>query len=642
MKYTYSLLFLFFCLVLNAQQNLDKPSFQSTNKKNSSAKASIDLYKIITLEKDTTFVDTTLTIKSEYKYNYLRKDLFGLLPFSNEGHYYNTLDFGLKKYSVLPNFGFTAKHVNYLEINDIKYYSVATPLTEMFFKTVMEQGQNVDILVALNTSKRLNISVAYRGIRSLGKYINQLTSSGNFRFTTSYITSNQRYNANFHFTGQDLSNGENGGITRIEDFESEDTDFDNRARLQVYLRDAKTFMRGKRVFLDHSFRINKSNNQNNLYINHQFVYENKFFEYNQVTVPSSIDGTTDFFNRFGASYLTARINDQVTYNSMYNKVGAIYENKTLGKFGFFIDDFRFNYFYDRVLILDSDFVPNKLSNTINAISGQYEYRKNNWRGKFVYANSISKIVTRNLSANLEYKVNNKNSLSFQYENVSKVPNNNYALHQSSYVNYNWSNEFKNEKVNNITVTANLQWFNASFQVTSLNDHLYFADVSEVVNQQLVRPFQYSQTINFLSVKLSREFKFRNFGVDNTFLYQKVDQNDPILNLPEFIGRTTIYYGNKFFKKNLQVQTGFIINYFTKYNADDFNPILSEFFVQTDRKIGDFPTVDFFVNGRIRQTRIFIKAEHFNSSFTGNTFYSTPNMPYRDFIVRFGLVWNLFQ
>ena len=642
MKYTYSLLFLLFCLAVSAQQNLDKPSFQIANKNNSNTKATIDLYKIITLEKDTTYVDTTLSIKSEYKYNYLRKDLFGLLPFSNEGHYYNTLNFGLKKYSVLPSFGFTAKHINYLEINDINYYSVATPLTEMFFKTVMEQGQNVDILVALNTSKRLNISVAYRGIRSLGKYINQLTSSGNFRFTTSYNTSNQRYYANFHFTGQDLSNGENGGITRIEDFEGEDTDFDNRARLQVYLRDAKTFMRGKRIFLDHSFRINKTNNQNNLYINHQFVYENKFFEYNQVTVPSSIDGTTDFFNRFGTSYLTARINDQVTYNSMYNKVGAIYENKTLGKFGFFIDDFRFNYFYDRVLILDSDFVPNKLSNTINSISGQYEYRKNNWRGKFVYANSISKIATRNLSANLEYKINDKNSLSFQYENISKVPNNNYALHQSSYVNYNWSNEFKNEKVNNITVNANLQWFKASAQVTSLNDHLYFADVSEVDNQQLVRPFQYSQTINYLSVQLSREFKFRNFGIDNTFLYQKVDQNDPILNLPEFTGRTTIYYGNKFFKKNLQVQTGFIINYFTKYNADDFNPILSEFFVQTNKQIGDFPTVDFFVNGRIRQTRIFIKAEHFNSSFTGNSFYSTPNMPYRDFIVRFGLVWNLFQ
>ena len=60
-------------------------------------KPSITLYKIYNLESDSTYVDTSLSIKSEYKYNLLRKDIFGLLPFSNEGHTYNTLDFGLIK-----------------------------------------------------------------------------------------------------------------------------------------------------------------------------------------------------------------------------------------------------------------------------------------------------------------------------------------------------------------------------------------------------------------------------------------------------------------------------------------------------------------------------------------------------------------
>ncbi|MBP6414795.1 MAG: hypothetical protein KA450_15240, partial [Bacteroidia bacterium] len=35
--------------------------------------------------------------------------------------------------------------------------------------------------------------------------------------------------------------------------------------------------------------------------------------------------------------------------------------------------------------------------------------------------------------------------------------------------------------------------------------------------------------------------------------------------------------------------------------------------------------------------------HFNSAFSAtNTFYSAPNYPYRDFMIRFGLVWNFFQ
>ena len=41
------------------------------------------------------------------------------------------------------------------------------------------------------------------------------------------------------------------------------------------------------------------------------------------------------------------------------------------------------------------------------------------------------------------------------------------------------------------------------------------------------------------------------------------------------------------------------------------------------KIGSFPLFDFFFNAKIRQTKIFIIAEHINSSFTGNNFYSTP-------------------
>ena len=414
MKYFYSLfLILVYSNIVLGQVKSKKSLRVEVNDSALAAKPKINQYKIISFEKDTTYVDTTLSIQSEYKYNYLRKDIFGLLPFFNEGHYYNSLDFGRKKFSTLPAFGFTAKHVNYYEIQDINYYSVATPITELYFKTVMQQGQNTNVLIALNTSPRFNMSLAYRGIRSLGRYINQLVSTGNFTFTSNYFTKNNRYAMNFHFTGQDLSNGENGGITNINDFESGDKDFNNRARFQVYLTDARSFLKGKRFFLDHNFRVNKNDKNNNIYLNHQFVYENKFFEYNQATVTSSLDGTTNLFNRFGASYLNSNINDQVTYNSMYNKVGAVYENKFLGKFSFFVDDFRYNHFYDRVLILDNDFIPNKLSNTINTVAGQYEYRKNKWKGTFLVSNSISKLTTRNLSANLEYRINDKNLLSFQ-------------------------------------------------------------------------------------------------------------------------------------------------------------------------------------------------------------------------------------
>lgn len=608
------------------------------------AKATISQYRIITLERDTTFVDTSLTIKKEYEFNYLRKDIFGLMPFANEGQTYTTLQYGLNKTTSFPEFGYTAKQFNYLQPNQIKYYSVATPFTELYFKTVMEQGQNIDAFVTVNTSERFNFSIAYKGLRSLGKYINQLSSTGNFRFTTSYNTKNKRYYSNFHFTSQDILNGENGGITNPENFESDDPAYKERARLGVYLKDAKTTLIGKRLFLDHSFQINPTKGTNNLYFTHQINFESKYFEFNQVTIPTSITSNTgevSTFNRFGPSFVTGNINDQVRYNRMFNKVGLIYENTTLGKFQFFLDDFRYNYYYNSVLFLTSGTIPNAINDRINDFGGQYEYRKNKWTGKFSYSSSITNQSLFDFNANLKYQYNDKNSLSFEYQNNNKLPNNIYNLHQSSYINYNWYNNFKNEKSNTIKVEANTQWANATLQLNTLNDYLYFSN-DDTANLHLVTPKQYDNTINYVSLKISKEIKFRKFALDNTALYQKVDQKDNILNVPQVVLRNTFYYSNDFFNKAMFLQTGITLNYFTKFYANDYSPILGEFFVQNQKQIGAFPNFDIFVNARIQRTRIFLKAEHFNSAMSGNTFYSAPNNPYHDFMIRFGLVWNFFQ
>ncbi|WP_298221080.1 putative porin [Flavobacterium sp.] len=604
-------------------------------------KAPITSYRMITLDRDTTYVDTSLTIKKEYEYNYLRKDNFGLLPFLNEGQTYTTLYYGLNHFSPYPEFGYQGKHFNYLQPNQIKYYSVATPLSDLYFKTVMEQGQSLDAFFTVNPSEQFNFSVAYKGLRSLGKYINQLSSTGNFRFTTSYHTKNKRYFINAHYTGQDMLNGENGGITTPTDFENRDTDFKQRQRLEVYLTDATSFLKGKRIFFDHNFRINPTLGSNNLYVTHQFNYESKFFEYYQPTVTSTIGD--QLVNRFGDSYFGRGINDQVHYNRMYNKVGAIYENTTLGRFQFFLDDFRYNYYYNTIIILQNQNIPSSINDKINDFGAQYEYQKNNWKGKLLYSNSITSQSLTSIDASLQYQLNAKNKFSFGYQNMNKLPDHLYNLHQSSYINYNWYNNFKNEKINTITATASTQWAEASLQISNYDNHLFFSDDSTVDRVQLISPKQYEKSIQYLSIKVNKEIKYWKLALDNTILYQKTEQEDDVLNVPKIVTRNTLYFSDYFFAKALYLQTGVTFNYYTKYYANGYNPVISDFFVQNDTKIGDFPNCDFFINARIRQCRIFLKAEHFNSAWAAySRFYSAPDYPSRDFIVRFGLVWNFFQ
>ena len=58
--------------------NTNFSSGGDTYKPKKKEKPPINLYRIISAQRDTTHVDTTLSIKKEYKYNYLRRDDFEL------------------------------------------------------------------------------------------------------------------------------------------------------------------------------------------------------------------------------------------------------------------------------------------------------------------------------------------------------------------------------------------------------------------------------------------------------------------------------------------------------------------------------------------------------------------------------------
>lgn len=631
MKRYLTILFFFYYgfLLAQVEENVNSSKFETKKKV---TKPTVDMYKIYTLEKDTTFVDTSLTIKDEYRYNYLRKDIFGLMPFANEGHTYNTLNFGLIKKNVQPNIGFTAKHFNYLEARDIKYYSVPTPLTELYYKTVMEQGQSLDAFLTVNTKPNLNFSIAYKGLRSIGKYINNISSTGNFRFTTSYFTKDKRYILNAHFAGQDISNQENGGIIDTEFFESSEDPYNERDRLEVYFVDATSLLKGNRFFIDHSFKLNKSN-PNSLVFTHQFTQEYKFFEFTQ-GFPN---------DRFGDAFST-RINTKSRYNNLYNKVGVGYKTKNLGHLEFFIDDTNYNYYYNSVVFGNTGniIVPNSVSDQINMAGGNYTYYANKFVTKLQVAQAVTNQSISNIEASLKYTINTDYQFEFQYQKLNSLPNLNFTLNQSNYVDYNWYNQFKNEKLNQFSFSALTKWLNASVQYKVLNDHLYFDNATNDITKLTIKPLQYDKTINYLAVNANKEIKFWKLGLDVTVLYQKVDQTSEIINVPELTTRSTLYFSDHVFKKAMLLQTGVTFQYFSEYFANDYNPLIGEFYVQNEKKIGNFPMFDFFVNARIKQARIYLKAEHFNSAWTGYNFYSAPNYPYRDFMVRFGLEWNFFK
>ena len=157
----------------------------------------------------------------------------------------------------------------------------------------------------------------------------------------------------------------------------------------------------------------------------------------------------------------------------------------------------------------------------------------------------------------------------------------------------------------------------------------------------ILPIQQSKNLDLLKLNLKRKIKFGKFAIGSKLLFQKSISED-IINVPKIVSRNTIYFSTEMFKKALFLQTGFGVKYFSKYFMNGYDPLLSELYLQNDKKIGEFPLIDFFINAKIQQTRIYFKFEHLNSAITGYNYYSAPNYPYRDFTFRFGLVWNFFM
>jgi len=605
-----------------------------TKKINLSAKTKYTDYKIFSFLKDTSYVDTTLNINKHYKFNFLRKDNFGLLPFHNIGQTFNRLTYDFDKINTIPGIGFTAKQFSFNTITDINYYEVPTPTSEIMFLTTLEQGRFLDSFFTLNFSRRFNVSIAYTGLRSLGKYRSALVSQGNFRTTFHYETKNNQYKIRGHIATQDILNEESGGLTpeSIVAFTTNDPNFSDRARLDVNLENTENFLEGSRVYIEQDYQLLSSKDSanqkdfTNLKIGHVLESSKKGYEFRQNS-PSNFIGATNY---------SGNIRDDVKNTFFKNQFFLEFNSKyVLGTFKAKTSILNYSHGYDKIINQTSNINTRKLRGSAISFGADWKAKVSKFQldASGEITPGSARLSGTNLRGNLSFK---KDSLFYIKAGVllnSKSPNFNYLLHQSTYDAYNWENDYENIRTQNLGFQFDSRWLNAAVNLTNIENYTYFDENN--------KPQQYSENVTYLKVKASREFTYKKFALDNTIMYQNVSGGSAVFRVPELITRNTLYYSDYWFKgKPMQVQIGATFNYFTAYKANAYNPLLAEFTLQNSEEIG-FPTVDLFFNAQIRRTRIFFRVDNALSDFGKRNYFSAPNYPYRDFTIRFGLVWNWF-
>ena len=652
-------------------------------------------YKIISIHNDTTLIDTTLNIKKEYKHNFIRKDNYDYIEFHNQGQTFNRIVYDFKDNSIFPAMGFTAKQRNYYAISDVYYYRVPTPTTELMYRKGIEQGQVLDALLTANTSRRFNISTAFKGLRSTGVYRNTLSSQRNFRTSFNYNTENKRYYIRGHMYNYYFSNQENGGLTdeSIAYFENNDSNYSQRSRLEVNFTDAENVFEGKRYYLEQNYalfsnRIPAKKNRkipkpiqidsiaNDSLNKILLTGKHKRFKPDSTLIASTvvIDSldvqktakdsaivaedlkpyldlklgntlmyetkhyrfTQDADNSYFGDAFVDEISDHTSYQNFNGQLYLQLNSAYIGSLKVKTNYFNYNYHYNGILYYDDYTVSNRIKG--NALSFGAD-----WYKKFgnIHLNAdASTIIGGNitgstLKSSVMFKKEDLFSFKGYVEFTSKTPDFNKQLYQSGYENYNWENNFKNEDITSIGATFNSEkWVTLHGDYNIIDNYTYFNDSSN--------PEQSSKTLTYFKIKLMKAITFRKFTLDNTVTYQNVTAGDSFFRVPEWVTRNTLYYSTYMFKgKPLYLQTGVTFRYFSKYKMNAYNPLISEFTLQNTYEIGDFPLFDFFVNLQISRLRMFFKVENFSASFTGRNYYSAPTHPYKDLTFRLGVVWNFF-
>jgi len=598
------------------------------------------------------------------------------------GEGYNKMGYNFHNEPLTPQMGARVKHFGYFEKEDVFYYEVPSPYSELFFKSTFQQGQNLDATLAVNTSPKFNIAISFKGFRSLGKYYSSLSRSRQFRLSTQYQTYNQRYRLRLHQTTQSLENELNGGLRNdgvyffenapnyvkadesglpiLDDNGEEQFDFydgfSDRSLLSTNI-EASNDLSGKRYFMDHRYQmfpIAKDTTAYKMEIGYQLSHETKKYNY--------IHNRPNTY--FHETYDTSNVNDSTNYSTLENKVYARYKDRLLGELQLDLFHYNWNYALGENEYQKDSILP--ISIEASQLAAQVEWTKTLF-GTALKAKGYQSLKETYATTDLNLDVNRlllkDISVSAKIQYRSQPLNFNYHLFQSDFKEYNWSNT---NLVNQTTSTKSIgvshpKWGNVSAAWSTINNYGFFYNITRLrdLNEKFkVEVRQLDKQIHYFKARFNQRLDFGKLSWINNAQYQKATQEedldqvlgDPLaLNVPEWLIRSTLMMTSSIFNKALSFQSGATFVFFTDYYADQYNPLLSEFVTQNNTKIGEYPRVDFFFNAKIKSSRIFIKLENVSAPIehlikvdTPYDYYAAPFTPYRDFSIRFGLIWNFFQ
>ena len=516
---------------------------------------------------------------------------------------------------------------------NLLFYDTKTPYSDLFYIIGSKKEQNFKLTFSYNVKKNWNITANFFRIRSEGFYLRQSTNDNFFSLSSVYKSKTNRYNLLVGVLFNYVQNSENGGI-------ADDSVFENgvaldKQLLDVNLSSAKASNRNRSVFVNQYFNFGKKSNdtsQNEMIIPNSRIMLSSVFEDNVLKYEDEdpLDGfySNVFYDTVGTndSLYNVKVENELSWRRLDNMKRRGFADK----FGIGIS-VKDQFIFIRQREVDTTF------NNILAGFELYNTYSNNSLWFNLSANTcfvgyneqdyhLKGIVRKGMIDSLTY-------LTLNISSSRQEPDFIYNRYTSNH--FKWENDFEKIIENAIQLNFNMKKYRFAVGVNykELTNPVYFD------NYSIAR--QYAGTIPVASASLKKDFSFYNWHLNNSILYQYVPDST-IVRLPEYVLEHSLFYENDLFKKAMRIQIGASVFFVSNYYASRYMPATSQFYLQDDKKYGNYPFIDFFINAKIKSVRIFFKIDHLNSGWMGNKYMLTADYPVNDRAFKLGISWRFFD
>jgi len=523
---------------------------------------------------------------------------------------------------------------NWLFQNDsVKYYKVLKTYSDIHYV----QGANKELFFnaafSRNIYKSLNLGFDFRALSSTGAYQRQQTNIINFVLTSQYFSPDNRYALIANMTMNRIKNQENGGIANDSLFTQNIEP--NRVVIPVNLANARNRVKESGFYLKNYFTLapSEKRSQDSLKpsrknfnlgrIIYSFQYNRQIHDYIDANPLSGF--YPDIF------YDSTATNDSITINRITNELA--WTNPLLNRkkeFKALQLDFRIKHQYIEVTDLEGKtYLTQWIPSGAIAFQPYYGLRL---EGGISYVMGDYNEGDYNIHADLGIIPGRRHGHAgmIHFTSLYTLEEASWFYHRYHSNHFSWENSFNKTGVFAISAFYDHPYFNAGATTSRINKLVYL-DTGAC-------PAQLDKEITWFHAWVKGNLPVWRFNFSGEIAYQQVDGTEA-LSVPDFAGNMSITFTQPVFQGHATIQPGFNFFYNTSYYSNNYMPATRSFYLQSDKKTGDYLYMDVFLNVKIQRARLFAMYSHFNAGWMGRNYLMVNGYPMPDAAFRFGLSWR---